>query len=301
LLADRFRFEGWRKRAVQYTLDQLAAHRSPAPFSLSDEDWNRDVLAALIHLPDEQAREEIPYRVFSVRVFNDSKRFDGLKDILARLARRHQPAWRGLSPAETLRELGLVANPNHLYLSGPWQLVDAQGRASGLDGFYPSVGIPAALAGQVRRVSVDASRVVCVENLAAFYELVRRDGQDLAALCLAGNPAPATRHLLRCLAEELPGHVPLLVWADIDYGGLRILSQLRRQVATRCAPYHMDQATLDAHARWAQPLSAGDERHLARLRRDPALGDMAPLIDHMLLRGIKLEQEAVSVGTRGNS
>jgi hypothetical protein len=293
LLADRFRFDGWRGRAVQHTLDQLADGRSPAPFSLDDEDWNRNLLTALIHLPDPQAREEIPFRVFSVRVFNDSKRFDALKDTLARLARRHQPAWRGLSPAEILRELGLVANPDHLYLYGPWQLVDAQGQVVSLESFYPAVGIPAALAAHARRVSVQAARVVCVENLAAFYELIRRQGQGLAALCLWGNPSPAARHLLGCLASGLPASVPLLAWADIDYGGLHILGQLRRQVAARFAPYLMDPATLDAHAHWARPLSAGDERRLARLRRLPALDDMRPLIDHMLLRGLKLEQEAV--------
>ena len=294
LLADRFRLDGWRKQAVQHALDQLKANQSPAPFSLVDEDWNRDLLAALVALPGDEAREEIPYRVFSVRVFNDSKRFDALKETIARLARRHQPAWRDLSSPEILREFGLVANPGHLYLYGPWQLVDAQGQVTSLAGFYPSVGIPAALAAHAQRVSVDAARVVCVENLASFYELIRREGQGTAALCLWGNPSPATRHLLRCLAQALSRRVPLLLWADIDYGGLNILAQLRQQVSTGFAPYRMDRTTLDAHARWAHPLSAGDERNLGRLRRHPALTDMAPLIDHMLLRGLKLEQEAVS-------
>jgi hypothetical protein len=294
LLADRFRLDGWRKRGVQYALDQLQAHKSPAPFSLVDEDWDRDLLTALINLPDEEAREEVPYRVFSVRVFNDSKRFDALKETVARLARRHRPAWRGLSTQETLCELGLVANPGHLYLYGPWQLVDAQGQVISLAGFYPSVGIPALLAGHVQRVSVDAARVICVENLASFYELIRHEGQGVAALCLWGNPSPAARHLLRCLVQDLPAHIPLLLWADIDYGGLGILGQLRRQVSIRFAPYRMDQATLEAHARWAHPLSTRDERNLSRLRRHPALTDMGPLIDYMLLRGLKLEQEAVT-------
>jgi hypothetical protein len=296
LLADRFRLDGWRRRAVQYALDQLQGHKSPAPFSLTDEDWNRDLLTVLINLPDEEARDEIPYRVFSVRVFNDSKRFDALKDTIARLARRHQPAWRALSSQETLRELGLVANPDHLYLGGPWRLLDADGQVTSLAGFYPSVGIPAALAAHVQRVSVDASRVVCVENLASFYELIRHEGQGTAALCLWGNPSPAARHLLRCLVQELPQLVPLLLWADVDYGGLSILAQLRRQVSIRFAPYRMDQANLDAHARWAHPLSTRDERNLSRLRCHPALTDMTPLIDHMLLRGLKLEQEAVAFG-----
>ncbi|HUV91192.1 MAG TPA: Wadjet anti-phage system protein JetD domain-containing protein, partial [Anaerolineae bacterium] len=78
-------------------------------------------------------------------------------------------------------------------------------------------------------------------------------------------------------------------------GGLSILAQLRQQVSPRFAPYRMDCATLDAHARWAHPLTPADERNLARLRRCPALSDLVPLMDHMLARGIKLEQEAVAL------
>jgi hypothetical protein len=161
--------------------------------------------------------------------------------------------------------------------------------------FHPSVGIPAVLAARVKRVRVSAARVICVENLTSFYELVRHEGKGLAALCLWGNPSPASRHLLRLLVTELPADVPLLLWADIDYGGLNILAQLRTQVSLRFTPYRMDRDTLDAHAHWAHPLSAADQRKLARLKHRSHMADVAPLIDHMLHSGIKLEQEAVSV------
>jgi hypothetical protein len=296
-LTDRARLEGWRRRAIDRCLDQLRAGKSPAPFDLDDDGWNRDLLAALLALPgaalETGAAEEIPYRVFSVRVFNDSKRFDALKGTVARLARRHRPEWRALTDRETLRELGLVANPGHIHLYGSWRLVDEHGQAMSLSEFYPSVGIPTALAARVRRVQVNATRVVCVENLTSFYELIRCEGSGLAALCLWGNPSPASRHLLRCLADELPADVPLLLWSDIDGGGLSILAQLRVQVSSRFAPYRMDCSTLGAHARWAHPLSAADEHKLAHLKRHPCLSDVAPLIDHMLARSIKLEQEAV--------
>jgi hypothetical protein len=295
LLGDRFQLHGWRKGAVDRCLSQLKAGKPPTPFNLDDDGWNRDLLAALLALSDD-ATEEIPYRIFSVRVFNDSKRFEALKGALARLARRHHRQWRALSNRETLRELGLVPNPGHLYLYGPWRLVDAHGQVTSLSEFYPSVGIPTALAAHVKRVQADATRVVCVENLAPFYELVRHEEQGLAALCLWGNPSPASRHLLRRLVDDLPPGVPLLLWADVDYGGLSILAQLRTQVSPRFAPYRMDRDTLDAHAHWGQPLSSTDERKLAQLRRHPALADVGALIDHMLLKGIKLEQEAVSPG-----
>ena len=293
LVGERFRLSSWRLRAVQLVLEQIAARRSPAPFRLGDDAWNQDLLAALAALPDGESSEEIPYRLFSVRLYNDSKRFEALKGAVAGLARRHEPRWRTLSYPEVLRELGLVANPDHLYLYGPWQLVDIDGQVLSLAGFAPSVGLPAALAGRVLAARVDAARVVCVENLASFYELVRSQREGLAALCLWGNPAPAVRHLLRCLANNLPADVPLLLWADIDCGGLRILAHLREQVSVRVSPSLMDCATLETYARWARPLSRTDEGHLHRLKHHPALADMVPLIDCMVRRGIKLEQEAV--------
>jgi hypothetical protein len=296
LLGDRFRLEGWRRRAVQHCLDRLKAHKSPAPFNLEDDAWNQDLMAALVALPQD-VTEETPYRVFSVHVFNDSKRFDALKSAVARMARRHQTGWGTLSNREVLRELGLVANPSHLYLSGPWQLVDAQGQVTSLSEFYPSVGIPSALAARVRRARVDASRVLCVENLTPFYELVRHEGARTAALCLWGNPSPSGRHLLRCLVNELPPMVPLLLWADVDGGGLSILAQLREKVSPRFEPYRMDVETLASHAHWAQPLSSRDERYLTRLKDHPLLTDVRPVIDYMLSHSIKLEQEAVSLCT----
>jgi hypothetical protein len=293
LLGDRFRLDGWRLHAVERTLAQLRAERSPAPFSLTDGAYNRDLLAALIALGD--VTEETPIRVFSVRVYNDSKRFEAIRGAVVRLARRNQPDWRELRSHEVLRELGLVANPGHLYLYGPWRLVNYHGVIHDLDGFEPSVGIPARLAAGVRQVTVDAERVVCVENLTSFYELIRHEPEGLAALYLGGNPSPACRHLLICLAEATPKDVPLLAWTDLDYGGMRILAQLRRLVSSRFMPYRMDVDTLEAHALWAKPLTHHDERLLARLAQHPDLTDMRLLIQYMLARGLKLEQEAVAL------
>ncbi len=85
----------------------------------------------------------------------------------------------------------------------------------------------------------------------------------------------------------------MLAWADLDSGGLSILAQLRRLVSPRFMPYRMDPVTLDAHALWAKPLTIADERRLTRLERHPNLADLRPLIQDMLARGLKLEQEAV--------
>jgi hypothetical protein len=77
-----------------------------------------------------------------------------------------------------------------------------------------------------------------VQQRDATDGLFGHDRDGLAALCLWGNPSPASRHLLRRLVDELPGSVPLLLWADVDCGGLGILAQLRARLAPLYALPH---------------------------------------------------------------
>jgi DNA topoisomerase VI subunit A len=153
--------------------------------------------------------------------------------------------------------------------------------------------------------------VICIENVTPFYELAGASSSRPpllptlaslsltrlapALLCLWGNPSPACRRLLLCLAENLPPSIPLLAWNDLDYGGLNILAQLRSAISPRFMPYCMDIETLEAHASCASPLKPADRANLKRLLRRPELRDMQPVIEHMLRRGLKLEQEAIKM------
>jgi hypothetical protein len=294
ILGERFRFQGgWRHRALHHIMTQLKAKKSPAPFSLVDQHFNEDLLIALAAL--DTVTTETPYRIFSVRLFNNSKRFEEIKGALVRLARIGQREWRELSAQDVLRELNLVPNPDYVYLSGPWHLVDDLGQMISLGEFSPSVGIPATQAGRLQRVTVHATQVICVENPTSFHELNRGKPPSVAVLCLWGNPSPACRHLLRRLTEHLAEDIPLRVWADLDYGGFNILAMLRKYVSPRFEPYLMDTTTLENHSLWASPLTQRDERNLKRLSDHPELTDVKPVIRHLLQHNLKLEQEAIEL------
>lgn len=296
LLGDRFHFNqpDWQYRALEYILQQIKEHKSPAPFLLNDPVFNEDLLLALSAL--NQLQEETPFRVFSVRVFNDSKRFEDIRKAVVRLTRIGRPDWRQLPEDELLRELNLVANPSYILLAGPWVLADSNGQRISLGEFSPSVGFPAVQAAHLERVTVHAERVLCVENLTTFHALASDPRlQNTALLGLAGNPSPAVRRLLKCLTDCLPEPVALYVWADLDYGGFNIMGQLRREVSTRFVPYHMDVDTLDRFAQFARPLTLTDRRNLERQEKRAELEDVRPVIAHLLKRGIKLEQEAVVI------
>ncbi len=278
LLAEKFRFvDDWRARALRHILGNLRAGKSPAPFSLTDTGLDTDLLAVMEALPSLQT--ETPYRAFSVRVFNDSKRLETIKNQLVSLARLGNPEWKRLPVEEVLRELNLVPNPTYLHLAGNWQLTLQTGEILTLGGFAPSVGFPAAQTAQLQSVQIHAAcndhgrndAVLCIENLTTFHEFVRTqhatrnlalstvEGTQYATICTLGNPSPALRRLVR---------------PDIQ-------------------PYRMDIATLDANYPRSCPLAIADKANLKKLLLRPELRDLRPIIEHLLKRGVKLEQEGV--------
>lgn len=302
LLADKFRFQDdWRARAINYILNQLKAEKSPAPFSLTDSNLTFDLLTVLQALP--ALTTETPYRVFSVRVFNNSKRFEAIKNQLVTLARIGNPEWKRIPAEEVLRELNLVANPNYIHFAGNWQFTTDKGEIINLSGFTPSVGFPAAQSAALQ--TVHAESVLCIENLTTFHQYIQTEQttrntehesnvafsvfRSSAFICTFGNPSPAVRRILRLLPET----TPIYLWSDLDYGGFNILSQLRRFVSEQIQPYLMNVDTLEANIPRARPITTSDRTNLKRLLLRPELCDVHSVIEHLLKRGLKLEQEGV--------
>lgn len=294
ILAEKFRYpkDDWRTHALNDTLGQLRVGKSPFPFSLTDSNLNLDLLSVLAALPT--LTTETPYRVFSVRIFNNSKRFEEIKPALVRLARRANPEWKSFISEDVLHELNLVANPGFVHLAGNWELTDFNGQIINLDCFIPSVGFPASQIARLEKVGIRADAVLCIENLTSFHAFTRKDEMNsvkYAVICLMGNPSPSVRKYLRLV----PSETPIYLWSDMDYGGFNILSQLRRQVSLHIQPYLMDIATFDAYAHLSRPLTRADAHNLKRLARNPALKDVRPTIEHLLQSRLKLEQEAIEI------
>jgi hypothetical protein len=106
-----------------------------------------------------------------------------------------------------------------------------------------------------------------------------------------GNPSPSIRRLLRLIPETTPIHL----WSDMDYGGFNILSQLRRYVRHQIHPYLMDISTFEKYAHLSRPLTQTDILNLKHLYTRLELADIRSTIEHLIHRGLKLEQEAIQL------
>jgi hypothetical protein len=281
----------WHAAFLAWAAQQLMQHRSAAPLTLDDPQWNTDLLAALAAVA--QLQNPTSERMLSVRLFANSKRLAELRGALVSVLRRTSPqaAQFGDDDRALLAAHMLQRIPEYVPVAGPLvlrvgeTLLDLRGLAQGL-ALPPDV----LQAGEVHTCT--ARVVVTVENATSFHELLTLRPPDVLALYIGGFASPSTLALLHAVRAAVPT-VGLYHWGDLDPGGLRILAHLRSSLGD-VRPLAMEQATFAQHCQHAQPLSQQDRKTLKSLRQHPRLADCTSLIDHLLAEGSKLEQEAVA-------
>lgn len=268
----------WVSEWRDWNLTQLTSGKSVSPLRLEDDLFNRDFLRLVAAVAE--FAEPMLERNLSVRLFNDSKRINSLRDALSGVLKRFAPNANLIdSDVERLRAFGLNRAPEYLLVSGPLRL----------NGLWlevlPSVGIPATALHLPLETS--AIRVILVENHTSFELLLNARPAETLLIFSAGFASQSLIRLIRSLAR------PVYHWGDLDVGGLRILAHLRSQLGL-VTPLCMNTTTLELHRQYARGLEAQEDASLRQLELHPLLTDCADLIQALIKWG-KLEQESIDV------
>lgn len=250
---------------------------------------------------------EIPRRVFSQRVLGATKAFDTVAGTVARVAAEFCPRFRGtgadLEPDEILAELGIVDNPQHIFISGSLRFTVGHGSVD-LSHFQPDLGISTEMIGRMSITALPADHVVTVENLTAYYSFIKSAPAGCLTLYLGGYHNSLRRAFLgkvRDYARDSGRQINFWHWGDIDYGGFRIFVHLRDNCLPDLQPLHMDTATLVKYRAYGLPFGKPYAAKLRRLAGDERYRIFHPVISHMLEHNICLEQECVTEGAEGIS
>ncbi len=284
----------------------------PCSFSLDDAERLEDVCKAIDSL--SRLTSEMPARVFSVRVFRDSKRIETISTRLMRvLCEFGDLNELGIdksdfqNPSELndvlSAELGIVSNPIHVFVSGPLKL-KGEGRVIDLSGFVPDVGLPEKMVRDFEIVDVGSDSVITVENLTPFCMLAQalcqqRGGRrECLLVYLGGYHNKTRREFLRKIYQKYirDGRLPqFLHWGDIDLGGFRIYHHLTKRTGIPIQPLLMDEDTYHAYSVRGKPLSWSYRKELEALLDDPRYQIFQGVIRAILERGVVVEQESVDV------
>ncbi|WP_374713649.1 Wadjet anti-phage system protein JetD domain-containing protein [Symbiobacterium terraclitae] len=230
--------------------------------------------------------DEEPRRLFSQRVLGNSKRLEAIQGRLLRVLREFCPEPLPEDDREALAELGIVENPQHVLVAGPLVIGGLDIGSTGSD-----VGLSAPFVKRCTVTAVEADRVITVENLTSFHQLVSVLPPRTVAVYLGGYPGPLRRRFLEKLSAVRP--LAFSHWGDIDLGGFRIFVHLRGHTGLPIAPLLMDVETYRQYRSAGMPFDERYGRRLAALLDQPAYAPFWPVIRAMLADGLRVEQEAI--------
>lgn len=251
---------------------------------IEDEKSIEDIMYALDKIINVQ--KETPMRVFSVQIFNDSKKIQRLETKLIRIMIDYGQFDNN---EDVLAEANIIKNPSYVYIKGSG-VISANGQRIDLEKLGGEIALSSAIIENLEVVSINGRRVLTIENLTTFHTYVPNNE---LVIYLGGFHNEIRRRFLSKIYEAAKV-LPFFHWGDIDLGGFRILNHLREKTGIGFIPLFMDKATLVMHK--DNLMAINDEKYIISLRKlleDSRYNEFNEVICYMLENKVRLEQEII--------
>lgn len=277
-------------RHWQQEVDNILMQRKTGKIDLDKHDDYRDLVSVLEALPTMP--DGTTFRVFSQKVFGDSKRFErNVKNRLLGLLKKHYGEDEFEIDEEYLDLVGLVPNPRLARFSGGAELV-INGNLINLQTIPEGLVLTSAAINEMEIKKIKASRILCVENLTSYYDLI--NSRDALIIYIGGFPHKGTQGLLNKIKNCLEGsEIKVFHTGDFDCGGFKIFKYLKENYFPDLKPYLMDISTYESNLELGTSFSEDYSNKLVALLENPQYSAWDQLIRTMLRHKIKIEQEVI--------
>jgi len=282
----------WRERVDGQLSDGKSAY-----LDLDDPSGYRDLVRALWELQLLNGRVE-PLRTFSQRVFLDSKHLE--RWVLKRLLSIVKQALgeERESEEEWLDLLGLVRNPQTVWIDGSLSC-RVGGSELSTGSFIGGIGLSSRTIEGIAEMACPAKRIVTIENWTSYHQWIGRPNAgnaDELVIYTGGFPHRTLQSFLSKLSVALKGTEVLpemMHWGDIDLGGIRIYQYLKTNFFPWLRPYRMDVETLVQYRSQAAAIGSDYADQLRQALNDENYAEWHELLRSMLELGLRLEQESI--------
>ncbi len=284
----------WRKE-----VDDTLAQGKTARLDPDDVQGTADLVRTLNELPLLGDRA-VPIRIFSQQLFRDTKHLERqtLKRLIA-LAKQASGEQRE-TEEEWLDYLGLTRNPQSVSLCGPLVFRARDGKQADTSAFPGGLGLSGETIEAMTHFFIPARHILTIENWTSYHQYLEQPSVragEVLAIYTGGYPNRVLQSFLRKLSQvvsEASNPPELLHWGDIDLGGIRIFKWLQFNFFPRLRPYRMGVDTLLQYEAQAAPVSEEYASQLLHALNEPRYADWLPVLEIMLERRIRLEQECIN-------
>ncbi|MCK8487521.1 Wadjet anti-phage system protein JetD domain-containing protein [Paenibacillus glucanolyticus] len=242
----------------------------------------------------------VSLRLFSQQLFQDSKHLE--REVLKRLLNvvKQASGEQRETDEEWLDFIGLTRNPQYVYLCGPLRARSKSGGWISTEELMGGVGLSRQTVELINDMTTDARRIITIENLSSYHQWVEQ--RELYAaeeliIYTGGFPHRLLQHFLKMLSNAVDKGdkpIPIMHWGDIDLGGIRIFEFIKTRLFPSLEPIWMNSAVLLNYERQAASVSDEYASRIQAALDDPGYAAWIPVMQTMLERRIRLEQESIT-------
>lgn len=274
----------WIKIFIDDMIDQLTDHKSIIHYlPIDNQNDLTDILKILDNLCNQD--EEISMRKLSLKLFNDSKRFESLKGRVVNIVTDYYHE-EFEDEEELLAYFNVIKNPGFIYLSGNI-VIEINGQTIDVGKLEGPFSLVTANITKMNIIEIKDKNVVTVENLTSFYDLKIED----SLIIYLGGYHNALRRKLLTNIFEYNKKLNFYHFGDIDAGGFYIYLHLIEKTGIPFKRLAMNKDILVKYLKYCKKLTVNDRKKLSIL--NDVISDGT--IDYMLEHNVKLEQEIVEI------
>ncbi|MBQ7612351.1 MAG: hypothetical protein IJU92_04685 [Spirochaetaceae bacterium] len=232
-----------------------------------------------------QNEDETFIRDFSIKVFNDSKRFENLQSQVRSILTQYGD----YDDKETvLSEYGIVKTPTYVCVKGNARITLGEQEIN-LSALQGDIAFSTQTLKEITNIAVFGSRIITIENLTSFHNY---KNQNDFVIYLGGFHNTVKRDFICMMYKQNPNKV-FLHFGDIDVGGFYILNHLKKRTDIPFKPLNMDKTILQKYKAQTKQLTSEDKKRINKMLGQNDFAEYAETLNYMIRHDCKLEQEVV--------
>lgn len=287
----------WMVKFLAETEQSIKEKASIAGLLPADEEQATAILKALDSIRKLDGGQCLE-RVFSLCCFNDSKYFEKkVRSRLVGIIKKYyieQELLDEMSDDDVLMQIGILQSPEQIdFKGGICGAIDE--RKIDFSAFIHGISLNAdTIKDFVIEGMGNIRKILFIENKANYIHFLAGNNDDtLMAVFHGGFYSPARGIFFRKLYEAaFPHGIEFYHWGDLDLGGFMIFKRLKTNIIPSLRPYLMDRKSFESKIEYGVAFDLKYAEKLKMLLEDEQFEEFKDVIELMLEKSMKLEQEA---------